>query len=637
MPPEDNRSSLEKAREKLYAVPGTTHADEPDLVAPPPDRGAPRPGLGAPAWKNDTFTTRPKPHKHVRFAMLFFWVALTFFLIAGGTSAYLLFSGTRSVSTARVILTMQGPASVAAGDTVSLLVTITNRNVVPLKNVKLSLVFPKGTRSPSNVLAPLVRTNIDVGTIAPGETVKKQIKSVLFGGQGDTLPIQAAIQFNASGSNATFTKKAAGAVSIVSTPLSVSIDAPASVIPGQVMSIVATVRSNSTKPISGTVLHAVYPAGFTVKESSLSSLGGNFSIGTIAPGQTRVVHIKGVLFGKVGSQQAFQFTVGTATTASSGSIAIAYMTQTATVTFTQPFIATILTVNGGAIGNTTLMPGTNVTVSIAWMNTLTVPVTNARVAVELGGDALVPSSVKSPTGKYQSSTHTVVFSRDTNLALSQFPPGAQGTGTFTFQTLSVASTTEGGVYHPTVTLRSVVSGEYPGQDISVGTTTADMTQKLKLGTLLLLNAYALHATGPFANTGPVPPIANTRTTYTIVWRVHNTLNDVGGATVSANLPTAVTFVGSVSPRDGSVTYNGSTHAVRWSIGNISSNTTRTAMFQVAITPSTSVRGVAPPLLDTTTVTAFDRFAQITVSSLANAVTTTLSHESQYDINSGTVR
>ncbi len=635
MPPQDDRSSLEKAREELYSVRGNTRAGESATEPPEPRRSA-----GAPvatAWENDTFTTRPKPHKHVRFAILFFWVALTFFLVAGGVSAYLLFSGTRSVSTARVILTMQGPTSVAAGDTVSLLVTITNRNIVPLKNVKLSLVFPKGTRSPSNVLSPLVRSSENVGTIAPGETIKKQIKSVLFGGQGDSLPLRATIQFNAEGSNATFTKEASGAISIVSTPLSVSIDAPASVIPGQVMSIVATVRSNSTKPIRGTVLHAVYPAGFTVKKSSLPSLGGNFSIGTIAPGQTRVVHIKGVLFGKVGSQQAFHFTVGTATTASSGSIAIAYMTQAATVTFTQPFIATIMTVNGGAIGNTALMPGTNVTVSVAWMNTLTVPVTNARIAVELGGDALIPSSVKSQTGQYQSSTHTVVFSRDTNLALSQFPPGAQGTGTFTFQTLSVASTTSGGIYHPTITLRAVVSGEYPGQDISVGTTTAGMVQKLKLGTLLSLNAYALHATGPFANTGPVPPVANARTTYTIVWRVHDTLNDVGGATVSANLPTAVTFVGPVSPRDGSVIYNGSTHSVRWSIGNMSSNTTRIAMFQVALTPSTSVRGTAPSLLDPTTLTAFDRFAQITVSSLANAITTTLSHESQYDINSGVVR
>ncbi len=633
MPPEDERSSLEKTREDLYAVPGAIHTDE---QAPAP----PRPHQNAVAhtdraWKDDTFTTRPKPHKHVKFAIIFFWVALTFFLVAGGVSAYLLLSGTRSISTARVVLTMHSPTSIAAGDTVSTLVSITNRNVVSLKNVKLSITFPNGTRSPKNVLAPLMRSSEDIGTIAPGMTVKRQIKSVLFGGQGDSLPLQAVIQFNSSGSNATFTKKISASISIISTPLSVSIAAPTSVIPGQSVSLTATIRSNSTKSITGTVLHASYPVGFTVKKSSLPSLGGNFSIGAISPGQTKIIHITGILSGNVGSQQAFQFTIGTATTASSGSIAVAYMTQTATVTFTQPFIATIMTINGGAAGNTILMPGTNVTVSVAWMNTLTVPVTNARIAIKIGGDAIVPSSVKSQTGKYQSLTHTMVFSRDTNLTLSQFPPGAQGTGIFTFQTLSVASTTAGNVYNPTVTLRAIVSGEYPGQNTSVGTTTASMTQKLKLSTLLSLNAYALYATGPFANIGPVPPRANAKTTYTIVWRVHNTLNDTGGATVSANLPTSITFVGPVSPSDGSVTYNGSTHSVNWSIGNISSNTTRTAMFQVAITPSTSVRGIAPTLLDATKVTAFDRFAQVTISSFANAVTTALTHESQY--NSGIVQ
>lgn len=634
MPPKDNRGSLEKTREALYEKQRTDNKKEFSTSIPQPQHFDMK---RAPTWGNDTFTTRPKPHKHVRLAILFFWTALTFFLIAGGVSAYLLFSGTRSVSTDRIALTVQGPTSVAAGDTVSLLVTITNRNVVPIKNVKLALVFPKGTRSAGNVLAPLVRSNDYIGTIASGATVKRQIKAVLFGGQGDSLDVRAAIQFNAASSNATFTKKVSNSVSIISTPLSVSIDMPASVITGQVISITATVRSNSTKPISGTVLHANYPVGFTVKNSSLKSLGRNFSLGVINPGQTRAIHITGMLIGQIGSQKAFKFTIGTATTASSGNIAIAYMTQTATVTFTQPFIATLLTVNGRSVNDTVLRPGTNVRVSVAWVNTLTVPITNARIAVNLGGTALIPSSVKSTSGQYQSSTRTMVFSRDTNFALSQFPPGAQGTGTFTFQTLSVASTTAGKVYHPMITLQPIVSGEYPGQNISAGTTTASMTQKLKLGTLLYLDSYALYSTGPFANTGPVPPVANARTTYTIVWRVHNTLNDVGGATVSANLPTAVTFVGPVSPRDGSVTYDRSTHSVRWSIGNISSNKTNTAMFQVATTPSTSVRGTAQPLLGATTLNAFDRYAQITISAIANAVTTTLMHESQYNINSGIVR
>ncbi len=635
MKSEDDIGSLEETREELYATQNVPHDIEQEDV---PTQNA-REVTVPTEWRNDMYTIRTKPHKHVRFAMLFFWVALSFFLVAGGVSAYLLFSGTRSVSTGRVELTVQGPTSVAAGDTVSLLVTITNRNVAPLDNVKLALVFPKGTRSASNVLAPLLRSSQDIGTIVPGEMVKKQIKLVLFGGQGDSLPLHVAIQFNAVGSNATFTKKASDAISIISTPLSVSIDAPASVIPGQLISLTANVRSNSTKPISGAVLHIVYPSGFSVKKTSVPSLGGNFVIGTIIPGQTQVIHISGVLAGQVGSQQAFKFTIGTATTASSGSIAVAYMTQIASVTFMQPFIATIMTVNGGSGNNTVIASGTNVNVSVAWMNTLTVPITNARIAIFLGGNALDFTSIKSSMGKYQSLTHSVVFSRDTNMALTQLPPGAQGTGVFTFQTLPVQilSTTTSNMYHPTVTIRAVVSGEYPGQNVSVGTTTISMTKKLKLNTLLLLNTYALHATGPFTNFGPIPPMANVRTTYTIVLGVHNTLNDVGGAIVSADLPTDVTFVGPVSPRSGSVTYNSNTHSVSWSVGNMFSNSTRTAMFQVAITPSTTARGAVATLLGRTTITAFDRFTQTAVTSFASPVTSALSHESQYGLASGIVR
>ncbi len=627
---EDDRGSLEKKQEELYARGGIAHHVIRKVFTPHHSNSAH-------TWKKDSFTIPPKPHKHVRFAVLFFWISFIFFLVAGGVSAYLLFSGTRSVSTNRVIVTIQGPTSIAGGDTVPLLITITNRNTAPLTNATLLISFPPGTRSADNLLASFTRYSKKIGTIAPGATVKRQVKAVLFGGQGDVLPIHASIQFQTSGSNATFTKKASNSISIISTPLSVSIAAPASVVSGQSISIIATIRSNSTKPISGVVLHMTYPAGFTIIKSSPYATAGNFFIGTLTPNQTKIVKISGILIGQIGTQQSFKFSVGTAITASSGSIAVAYMTQTATIAFTQPFIATILTINNGSVNTTTLMPGTTSNISVAWTNTLTVPITNARIAVVVGGNALDRSSIKSTNGKYQSANHTIVFSRDTNPSLANLPPGAQGTGTFTFNTLPVASTTVGNIYHPIVTLSTLVAGEYPGQSTTIGTTTTSSIQKIKIGTLLTLHTYVLHAKGPFANTGPIPPVANIPTTYTIVWSVHNTLNDVGGATISANLPTDVQFVGHVSSNYGAVTYNKGTHAVSWSIGNISSNTTRTAMFQVSITPSTNEKGTAPILLNTTTGTAFDRFAQINVSTIANSVTTYLTHNPQYGINSGIVQ
>jgi len=624
---DDNIGSLEKKRRRLYA-------SKKNIITP--NRYLPRSeDSDVPhSWKE---SKKPvKHHQHVHFALAFFWVALSFFIIAVGGASYLFLSGGRSVSTANVAITVQGPTTIAGGDTVSLFVSVTNNNPIKMEDTSLALSFPAGTRLATNVTKSITHKEESLGTIEPGAHFEQSVKVILFGGQGDTVTIPISLQFKTKGSNAVLVKKTSYTLSIVATPLSVSVDAPSEITAGQPFSITATVRSNATIPITDVALKANYPTGFTLTKTSLNPVGDIFSLGTFTPGQTVQVRISGTLAGQNKEQRVFRLAVGTTDT-SKPSLAISYMTQSATITIARPFLATVLSVNGSISGNTVVSAGVPIRATLAWKNTLDVPITNARIEVKISGTPF-DQKINVSSGQYQSANQTIVFSRDSDSSFALLAPGASGIGAFTFTPLAPTATSTNKDIKPSIHLSVSVSGQRLGPDNVAQTISSTVTRSIKMSTRLAIDAYAIYSSGEFANSGPIPPRANEATTYTIVWSVRNTLNDVAGASVTANLPASVSFIGNVSPNNNSVTYDEGAHTVTWNIGDFSAGSSRTSSFQVSLTPSTSQYGIAPTLINEPLFVGFDRFAQVNVSATVNAVTTDLSHDTKYqNVNASNVQ
>ena len=120
-PPRDEGSSpLHEVHERLYAQ---------DQEAASPYGGlSPREQSKLPhAWASRPFLRLGGAH-HMRFATRFFIAAVGFFAIAAGVATFLFFTGTNTVSVDNVSLTIQGPTTVAGGDTVPLSIVIKNKN-----------------------------------------------------------------------------------------------------------------------------------------------------------------------------------------------------------------------------------------------------------------------------------------------------------------------------------------------------------------------------------------------------------------------------------------------------------------------------------------------------------------------------
>src|SRR5882724_11675531 len=152
MPPENDPdlSALGKARERLYAPGG-----EPVPAAAPLAQS--EEGVTPHAWQDRlSLASFGAPH-HVRFASRFFLVAIVFFVIAIGVSAFLFYTGGNTVSVDNIEFTIQGPTTIAGGDTVPLSIVVTNKNSTTVENATLEVDFPEGTRSAADVTATYPR------------------------------------------------------------------------------------------------------------------------------------------------------------------------------------------------------------------------------------------------------------------------------------------------------------------------------------------------------------------------------------------------------------------------------------------------------------------------------------------------
>ncbi len=550
----------------------------------------------------------------MRLASIFFGVAAVFFLASLAVAGYFFYSGSNSVSVGKVSIDVIGPTTIAGGDTVPLSITITNKNPVAVEGAIIEIEFPEGTRSALNVLSAYPRYVEHLGTIASGATITRSVKAVVFGGAGQTLVLPVTFSFGTANSNAVFEKKASYPLAISSTPLSVSVDSLTETVSGEPITFTLTVRSNATVPITNVVLAAISPFGFSVTASSVPLSDSGFLIGTLAPGASKQITLTGVLSGQNNEQRVFHFTVGTAKSPQDHEIAVSYMTQDATVSIAAPFITTTLALNGDTSKNVVIMPGSLQSATLSYSNTLPTTVTNASIVVSVAGSAIDYDSIKTTNGFYNSSDHTIVFSRETDPALASLAPGASGVGTFTFMTLPV------GTVSPTVSLALSVSGTRIGQANVPERVTVSAVKTAKVATTVLLSAASSLTGGVFALNGPVPPRANQETTYAVIWNVQNRGSAVAGGTVSATLPSFVSFTGSTSGA-GAFSYDSVSRVMTWKVGDLAQSAGARGIFQVSLTPSTSQRGGVVPLTSTAAFSGHDRFAGVPVSAEADPVTT----------------
>ncbi len=551
--------------------------------------------------------------------------SILFFIIAAGVSALFFFGGITTTSPQNIDVQVLAPSLVDGGKEATFEIIITNRNTTPLELADLVLDYPAGALDPTDPTQSLTHDRISIGTIGPGQQVKKTVSALLYGQEGVQETLQASLEYSISGSNAVFEKQGQASFTIGSAPVSITISAPGSVTAGDQFAMDITVRSNATSPVENVAIEGQYPFGFSVVSATPPGVAGNtlWRLGTLAPGASQTIHIVGTIDASDGDERVFTFLAGSNSDPTDTHVDVPFLTVPQTLTVEKPFVTGSITLNGQTGSAVSVSPGSTVQGTIRWQNNLTDAISNLELDLSVSGPAVDTSSISSQNGFYQSGNSTIIWSQDRDSELASVAPGATGSYNFSFNTLPPGA--QGTlITNPTITLNLTVHATRQSDAGATGTVGSAASAQVTVASLLSLTAQSSRNSPVFVNTGPLPPRADTGSSYTVTWTLKNSANTVANTTVQTTLPPYVNFV---SAQTGSgITYDTASRTVTWSLGDVKAGVGYTsaaeqASFQVMLIPSDSQVGTVPSLTGPTAATGQDRYAQVQVGANVDGPTT----------------
>ena len=129
---------------------------------------------------------------------------------------------------------------------------------------------------------------------------------------------------------------------------------------------------------------------------------------------------------------------------------------------------------------------------------------------------------------------------------------------------------------------------------------------LNSDTLLEAQARYYSTDGQQLGSGPLPPTVNEATTYRLIWNITNSLHEVEGIIVNAELPSNVSWVNSYEVSAGEVDFSNSNNSVIWRLNRLPLDVTSVQLFfDVKLSPGASQIGEVANLTKKITMTATD--------------------------------
>lgn len=559
----------------------------------------------------------------------FFIFSIVFFILALLYASYMFFAGGNTVSNDNIDITVLGNNFTAGGEELPLQIEIINKNNSVLELADLLIEYPKS--SSGDLEGETERLRQSLGTIPSGGVRNDNIKVVLFGEQGSVRPIKISLEYRVEGSNAIFVKEKIHEVTISSAPIDLSMTAPTEVSSNQ--DVVLNIKSvlNAIKPISKIMIKVDYPVGFQFESATpLPSFGNDtWNLGDLSPGVEREITIVGKMIDvSDGEEKTFHVFSGTQSDSDKTAIGIIFNSLGHTLLVKRPFIGAQLVING--VNQREYAADSNTTISgqINWVNNLDTKVDDLEIRAKIYGNALNRKTINVEQGYYDSSSDTIRWDKNSQNKFGEVSPGDSGSVSFSLSPMSLYSGTGGILLDPTINIDVSISAKQPLLGNEIKTLENSESKIIRIISNIGLGTKALYYSGPFANMGLVPPKVEKETTYTITWTLSNTANNVSGTKVRTTLPSWIRFVGPVSPPSEDLNYNASTKEIIWNVGGLPKGTGITGAgkevsFQIGFTPSLSQVDKMPNLINETSLTGHDDFANVDVRVNKNSLNTLL--------------
>ncbi|MFA6253844.1 MAG: hypothetical protein WC640_01105 [Candidatus Paceibacterota bacterium] len=583
-------------------------------------------------WAEDQFTAvdhGPAIAKRTNtFLWRLFWGSSFFFLVTVAIAIYALFFSTNVISGNNIDLLVKGPAQIRSGDELNLQTTIVNKNKAILNSVNLVFSYPSGTMDPlsPNQELPIWREKLN--DLNPGQTIDVASRAVVFGGQNTTREIKIVLEYRIPDSNALFTKEKIYTVTIGSSSLDLALKMPTETNIGKEFTGTLRVVSNAQSLLRNCTIRFEWPEGFVFKtaDPAPSESDNAWFLGDLVPGMEKEINFTGTLSGQSGDVKPFKVLAGLASNGGKDQMTLEYGNLFQTINLRKDFVSADIFLVDKNGNNPIVFPGGILSGYVSWFNNLDDKIVDGSFNLRLQGDLIDKRTVQASSGFYNSIDNTISWDERILPSLKEIFPNGEGQTNFKFDLSPLLGSvnSKSQEINLKLTFRGTrVIGENQTEEV---VTQSEKT--VKISTLAKFVANGVYHTGPFKNTGPLPPKVGQETTYTINWVVTNTINDLGDVVVRTILPPATKWLSLVSPLDEKVVYNQTNGEVVWNLGKVAAGTgdsspARQVSFQISLLPSLSHVGKAFDLTGRTTFDGKDLYTGAVISQETPPVSTML--------------
>lgn len=628
MPTEYDTSHIERTKRGLYSPDSDDVRKEREAGLSPTDIDV------ANNWEDTTIVkgenrTRPVPWVGVLKILVVLAVVTAFLSVSYLLYEY--FNPFASPSEKNIDIVFNMPLGATPGIPADVVVSVTNKNRVPLEYANLSIAYPSGTRSGDSPDKDLLGEKKLFGTIGAGQVVLYRTKAIFLGEENAEKEIRATLEYRFAGINSVFTKLTVRPIQVLAAPVNLTVNMLKEINSGQPLELTVDAVSNTVIPLRDVFVKIEYPLGFTFSGADPKpDFGTNiWRMGTLLPSGKFKLKVRGILSGTEGEEKVFHTSIGVGSDKTARDIDTLYSKALSALSLTRSFIGIELLLNGRPAKDVPVPFGQRVQGTVNWRNNLDAKIEQAQIEVKLSGVALNrPSITAGSGGFYRSTDNTIIWDSRGDNSLALLDAGAQGTVLFSFQPLPPVTGNQV-LLNPTITAEVTISGKRISETGVPEQIKSVIVENVRVSSEVQFASRSVYYVGPFVNSGPIPPKVEQETTYTVIWSIVNTSNSINNVQVRAVLPIYVKWYGSVSPGSENLTYTANTNEVVWSPGNIPAGTgignpPREVAFQLVLTPSISQVKTAPTLVTQTTLTGVDAFTGVSLEQRKPDISTTLS-------------
>jgi uncharacterized repeat protein (TIGR01451 family) len=566
------------------------------------------------SWSEDTPIIRPAEDKPgLSFGAKFLVGAVILLLVALAFTSWRVLSSRNIVSDKNIDVNASTTPYVEGGVATPFVITLQNRNTVPLEETSVTLMYKQGNGVQDE--QEKIQEKRDIGTINAGDFKRQDFQVTLYGSEAESRDITVKFEYKVPGSNASFSKVIVTQMVLKTPPLSVAVDGPKVLSVGQSGTYTFTVKNNTGTTTTPTLLTAILPTNFKLEEATPkpSSRGTVWQIPAIDAGGTKVVTLTGSLSGNQGETATMQALIGSLG-GSLSEVGVVYSKEHFDITLrTSPLsFSYALDTDRGEGAN--LRYGDRALLTIHYKNTSADQLHDARIVLSMSGDAALIKQIVTEHGYYDSTNGTITWNKDTLPELALIPASREG------DLIIMIPIVTKGTNSPKLILSTTGTATVTEKDDVV----AILSKTYFVQGSASISARTQYKNSPFQNSGPIPPNPNVDTTYAVHLTV-SAQNALQNTKVSFVLPAYVTWR-NVTTDSAHTTYDATTRTVIWNIGSLDAGKSIGTDIGISVRPSQGQVNFSPPVTSGIVLDADETVSRVHIRTTISALTTFISGE-----------